>query len=184
MKSETDITDTDKFSCFFSFTTTHARLHLLQFLEECGQRTLYFDTDSIIYICGPGDRPLQTGNTLGCLSSELEEGEFIVEFCSTGAKSYSFVTNRGRTVCKVKGFTLNRSASKVINFKSMLDLLTIPGPQVLPVHYPFNIRRCKRQLEIDCVSLVKRFQPTYTGKRVVDTSTWKTTPYGYDLSLL
>lgn len=168
----------------YRFTTAYARLHLLQFLEKCGRRTLYFDTDSIIYVCGPGDVPLATGNTLGCLTSELEEGEHIIEFCSTGAKSYSYMTNKGHCVCKVKGFTLNRQASKVINFRSMLNLLTVPGPQVLPVQYPFNIRRRKRELEIDAVPLVKRFCPTYNGKRVVDTETWITTPYGYDLALL
>ena len=124
-----------------------------------------------MYICGPNDVALPTGNTLGCLSSELEEGEYIVEFFSTGAKSYSFRTNKGRPVCKVKGFTPNRNTSKTINFQSMVNLLTVPGPQVLPVHYPFNIRRRKRELEIDAVGMVKRSRPTYTGKRVVDTDT-------------
>ncbi|GAV09635.1 hypothetical protein RvY_19139 [Ramazzottius varieornatus] len=167
-----------------AFTTAHARLHLLQYLEMCGRRTLYFDTDSIIYVCGDGDIPLSTGNTLGCLTSELEEGEHIVEFCATGAKSYSYITNKGHAVCKVKGFTLTRCAGRVINFHTMRDLLTVPGPQVLPVHYPFNIRRRKRELEIDAVPVVKKFQPTYTDKRVVDTATWASTPYGYDMALL
>lgn len=118
------------------------------------------------------------------MTSELEEGEFVTEFCSTGAKSYSYVTSNGHSVCKVKGFTLSRSAGKVINFGSMRDLLTRPGPQVLPVQYPFNIRSRKRDLEIDAVPMVKKFQPTYTGKRVVDTDTWTTTPYGFNLNLL
>ncbi|GAV09995.1 hypothetical protein RvY_19480 [Ramazzottius varieornatus] len=166
------------------FTTAHARLHLLQYVEMCERRTLYFDTDSIIYVCGDSDIPLPTGNTLGCLTSELEEGEHIVEFCATGTKSYSYITNKEHAVCKVKGFTLTRSAEQVINFHTMRDLLTVPGPQVLPVRYPFNIRRLKRALEIDAVPMVKKFKPTYTGKQVADTATWVSTPYGYDMALL
>jgi hypothetical protein len=32
------------------FTTAHARLHLYETLQPLGERVLYFDTDSIIYV--------------------------------------------------------------------------------------------------------------------------------------
>ena len=39
---------------------------------------------------------LALGDYLGDLTNELDEGERIVGFSSTGPKSYSFLTNLGR----------------------------------------------------------------------------------------
>ena len=110
------------------------------------------------------------------LTSELDDGEHITEFCSTGPKSYSYVTTSGKAVCKVKGFTLSRHAAKVINFKSMLDMVYEPESS-LNIHYPFNIRRDKRKMELQVVSLEKRFRLTY-DKRIV-LHDYTTVPYGY-----
>ena len=110
------------------------------------------------------------------LTSELDEGDHITEFCSTGPKSYSYVTASGKAVCKVKGFTLSRHAAKVINFKSMLDMVYEPESSLL-VHYPFNIRRNKRKMELQVISMEKRFRLTY-DKRIV-LPDYSTVPYGY-----
>ena len=48
-----------------SFTTCWARLKLLTALEKIGDRVLYYDTDSIIYISQPGKYDPPLGDYLG-----------------------------------------------------------------------------------------------------------------------
>jgi len=64
--------------------------------------------------------PIATGDKLGDMQSELKTTEFIIEFASGGQKNYSYrlITNEGeKTVCKVRGITLNYHASKLVNFE-------------------------------------------------------------------
>ncbi|XP_069108950.1 uncharacterized protein [Argopecten irradians] len=71
-----------------SFTTTYARLRLYEeCLERLEDRVLYMDTDSVIYVQRNGDIPLVTGDFLGELTSELKDGDYIVEFVSGGPKT-------------------------------------------------------------------------------------------------
>ena len=69
-----------------------------------GSRVLYYDTDSVIYSCKQGETKLPLGNSLGELTNELAMDEWIVRFCLTGSKCYSFQTNLGHEVVHVKGF--------------------------------------------------------------------------------
>lgn len=65
------------------YLTAQARLHLYAFLERLGDRVLYCDTDSIIYVSRPGDEEIKTGPYLGEMGNELESygpGSHIVEF--------------------------------------------------------------------------------------------------------
>ena len=43
----------------------------LEALEKVGDRILYMDTDSLIYVESPGDVSLPTGDLLGDLTDEL-----------------------------------------------------------------------------------------------------------------
>ena len=47
------------------FTTAHARLHLYETLQPLGERVLYFDTDSIIYLHHPAQFNPTIVNSLG-----------------------------------------------------------------------------------------------------------------------
>lgn len=99
-----------------AYTTAQARLKLYSYIEKLQDRTLYFDTDSIVYLDRENDsyHP-STGNFLGteskniylssyevfkqtrlnslisgCMTDELEkdygQGSFITEFVSGGPK--------------------------------------------------------------------------------------------------
>ena len=70
-----------------SFTTAHARLKLLSYLEAMGESVLYFDTDSLIYKLADGEEDLPVGDFLGDLTDELDGGS-ITSFVSVGPKSY------------------------------------------------------------------------------------------------
>ena len=85
-----------------AFVTAHARLKLYSELEKIGDRVLYFDTDSIIYISRPNSYTPVLGNYLGDLTNELEKGDYIEEFVSAGPKNYGYKTIKGKSSCTVK----------------------------------------------------------------------------------
>lgn len=103
-----------------AFTTAHARLRLYDALEVLDKRVLYMDTDSVIF---HGQSDLVTGPFLGDLTNELDDGEVITEYVSAGPKSYAYLTSKGKTVCKVKGFCLDNIASKIINFNTLKSMV-------------------------------------------------------------
>ena len=111
-----------------TMTTCWARLWMYSVLELLGDRALYYDTDSVIYINRPGTPSPQTGPLLGELKSELNSDEFILQFCSAGPKNYAYVTNKGIQESKVKGFTFNFTNAQKINFQSMKDMLLSSDP--------------------------------------------------------
>jgi len=81
-------------SVLASAVTTQARLKLYSYMEKLQHRTLYFDTDSIIYLSGPNDTyEVPIGNFLGEMTNELEEygsNAYISEFVSAGPKNYGY----------------------------------------------------------------------------------------------
>ncbi len=46
-------------------------------------------------------------------------GNHIIDWVSTGPKSYDYIDNNLKEVCKIKGFYLNYENSQFINFKLM-----------------------------------------------------------------
>jgi len=62
------------------------------------------------------------------MTSELKPWEFICEFVSGGPKNYAYksinsMTGEEKTVCKVRGITLNYSASQLVNFESIKHMI-------------------------------------------------------------
>ena len=94
---------------------------------------MYHDTDSVIYICCPGQWKPPIGKYLGDLADKLACHEigcpgcstvhWVVEFVSCSAKNYAYRLNTGQVVCKVRGFSLNFSALQVVNLNSMKQAL-------------------------------------------------------------
>jgi len=105
-----------------AFTTAHARLRLYRVIHHLGPRCLYYDTDSVIYSYNDTNQ-LQAKPYLGDFTNELDPGDYITTFISTGPKSYGYITANGKSCVKVKGFSLNIKNSQVINFDSMKSLI-------------------------------------------------------------
>jgi len=91
-----------------AYVTAGARIHLYRYLDRLGERAIYCDTDSVIYIQAK-DEPnlIETGDKLGDMTSELRSTEYVSEFVSGGTKNYAYtvidtVTGRAATVCKVR----------------------------------------------------------------------------------
>ncbi|XP_055341431.1 uncharacterized protein LOC129590302 [Paramacrobiotus metropolitanus] len=160
-----------------AFTTCWARLHLYGYMEQVQDTLLYFDTDSIIFVNRPGISVPPTGKFLGDLTDELQPGQFMTQFVSLGPKTYSYKTNDGKSVVKVKGFTLNGQTSEVITFERMVGVLE-KKTDFLVAEYPDSIKRDKKTMTLKQVDLCKRLSFTYDKRRIVDVD-WSTLPYGY-----
>ncbi|XP_057656822.1 uncharacterized protein LOC130894202 [Diorhabda carinulata] len=115
-----------------AFTTAHARLKLYSYLEKLGDRVIYHDTDSAIYVSRPGDTyEVPIGSYLGEMTDELAEygeGSYITDFVSGGPKLYVYrvySTDKDKTIdiIKVKGITLNYSTHKQVNFDKLKDMV-------------------------------------------------------------
>ena len=68
---------------------------------------------------------------------ELKPSEYIIEFASGGPKYYAYVliTNeREKSVCKVRGITLNYRASKLVNLEVIRAKILGQGEFVVNVH--------------------------------------------------
>ena len=105
-----------------AFTTSHAREMLYGVLDKLGDQVLGYDTNSCWYVDRPGGNVIDTGDSLGDLTDELDEGDYIVKWRGTGPKSYAYETCKGKIECKVKGFTLNYQNSMKIN-GDIMDIL-------------------------------------------------------------
>ena len=134
-----------------AFTTAHARLKLYSVLEQLDRRVLYFDTDSVIYVSKDGEWEPPTGSYLGELTDELEDGH-ITTFVSGGPKNYAYETNTSKTVCKVRGITLNYRTVQKVNFNVMCDMICLRAlsdlTDTITVNIPFKIARNKNDKNV------------------------------------
>ena len=174
-----------------AFTTANARRRLYQALLGLGERVIYFDTDSCVFEYDENDSSCYTpkiGNNLGEWTNELDEGEYIVRFVSSGPKSYAFVTSSGQKVVKLKGQTLNHENAQKLNFVTICQLVLFwadPDSYPLPEGMqPYiegkydKIRRNKKTWSLYSREELKRFRVTY-DKRCLIPNTFDTVPYGY-----
>ena len=167
------------------FTTCHARLKLYDALEDLGERVLYFDTDSIIYL---EETPTQfqpvLGSYLGDFASELADDEYIQEFVSGGPKNYGYTTNKGNVECKVRGFRLNSEGHTQLNYDVMRHNVQdeiqkpLPKPREIQVTKTYHIVRNPTNYTLLTQPQHKWYKLVY-DKRVIHHNTFKTYPYGY-----
>jgi hypothetical protein len=181
-------TDVTTNAALAAFTTCHGRLHLYKYMKLLGDRLLYTDTDCIIFKANSLKPELDppVGHYLGDLTSELGPDEHIVEWVSSGPKSYGFLTNKGRKVCHLRGFTLNYKNSLLINFDVMKDLVLnqkIQNNPYLKSVVTVNenkITRNKFKNTLYNTKEIKQYKTVY-DKRIIlpDLST---VPFGFDFS--
>ena len=60
---------------------------------------------------------------LGEWTDKIGKVTYIKEWFSTGPKSYGYLTNTGKEVVKIKGFTLNYTNSTYLNLESMKRII-------------------------------------------------------------
>ena len=159
-----------------AYTTTQARLKLYTLLEGLQERVLYMDTDSVIYIHDEEKWNPPLGPYLGELKDETC-GVNIQRFVSGGAKNYAYQLQDGSEVCKIRGFTLNSRNARVLNFKSMRELVVTPEKrrqESLVLTDPYKIVR-KDHLYTE--EQKKAYKVVYDKRRLLENLT--TLPYGW-----
>ena len=181
-----------------AYTTAHARLKLYSYIERLGDRLLYFDTDSLIYVSRPGTYDPPLGNFLGDMTDELEKpygaGSYITEFVSGGPKNYAYKVRSARTgavavgECKVKGITLDHNTLQSVHFETMVNMVNHVDSGtgraweaddeelIVPVHYAHCIRR-NGPGKVLTKAITKDYRLVY-DKRVIRPDL-TTLPYGY-----
>jgi len=166
------------------FTTCWARLRLYAALEQLGERVLYYDTDSVVFLQEEGQANPTLGNYLGEFTSELDPDDFIIEFVSGSPKNYGYTTKKGKVECKVRGFRLNSEGKTQLNYNVMrqnvLDEIQKPllKPRQTQVVKTYQIVRNPKSYQLYTFPEYKWYQLVY-DMRVVDPHTFLTYPYGY-----
>jgi hypothetical protein len=134
-----------------AYVTTGARIHLYRYLDLLQETALYCDTDSVFYIqdeCKPS--LIACGDKLGDMTDELKPGEYIDLFVSGGPKNYAYkihnrnVTKEPKTVCKVRGITLNYHASRLVNFDVIRRMILRGEPDIVTVRTENKIKRKRK----------------------------------------
>jgi hypothetical protein len=108
------------------FTTAHARLRLYKFLEILGERVLYMDTDSVIYIDDESEACKEIksliGSNLGQLTNELDSNHITVHVAAA-PKDYGYELDNGKIKIKNKGIIMRAEAEEKITFGKKIDLV-------------------------------------------------------------
>jgi hypothetical protein len=161
-----------------AFVTSYARLRLYNQMELLGERCLYVDTDSMIYVARPNEYDPPLGDYLGELTSEIDtkEGNYIDEFVSAGPKNYAYKLDTGITHCTVKGFTLNHIASLTINYDSIKQIVCEDQNKKLQVKQ-LKFTRDNKIWEIN-TELIDKYYGFVYDKRILNEDL-TTLPFGY-----
>ncbi|CAH0559292.1 unnamed protein product [Brassicogethes aeneus] len=166
-----------------AYTTAMARLELYSYLEKLDRRVLYFDTDSIIFTHKEGEWMPDVGDYLGMLTDEVAEygpGSKITEFVSGGPKNYAYRVyiadkKEYKSICKVKGITLNSKNSESVNFETLKAMVCDNADPT----YVHNTRKICITADYDVISRSesKIYRIGYTKRRRIDN--YDTVPYGF-----
>lgn len=161
-----------------AFVTCHARLKLYSEMEKLGNRLLYFDTDSIIFIDRKNEYIPSTGDFLGELTDELEDSEsnHIVEFVSAGPKNYGYVTKNNELEIKVKGICQYAKTAEKINFESIKKIVINNQKDTIQVDQ-LKFKIDKRPWSVICKKEKKEYGFVY-DKRVL-LNDLSTLPFGF-----
>ncbi|XP_071153592.1 uncharacterized protein [Mytilus edulis] len=162
-----------------AYTTAQARLQLYKYLENLGDRSLYCDTDSIIFSSKPGDWRPMTGDYLGDSTDELPNNNIEV-FVSGGPKNYAFKLIKpdkagNQTCCKIRGITLNYKNSLELNFEIVKEMVKGRMKSVT-VTDEYKIRRNVKSIDIILCVEEKDYRIVFDKRVLKDNYT--TVPYG------
>ena len=167
------------------FTTSYGRLSIYEAMRRVNHNCCYVDTDGVIYIKREESPEIPLGIALGCFKNELKDSSDSIEvFAGAGLKSYGFKTKKGKVECKLKGISLDYDASKQLNLKTLINLVTQDKDVVTKVTYPSRIKRPRNDVTaIHNKTETKTFRFVF-DKRVIRGSGYVTYPFRYKGPLL
>ena len=128
------------------------------------------------------------GRFLGDLTNELPEGDYIEEFVVAGPENYAYrLAKSGKTVCPLKGFTVNWKNYQLIIFDSIKAIVKdCDTEQTIKIVNNNQITRDLNKMKIVNKDLTKKYRMVYDKRILIDN--FHTVPYGYvdawDFSML
>ena len=171
-----------------AYITSLARVELYKTLHQVGERAIYYDTDSIIYISRPGEPEPEISDRLGGWKNELSPGNHIVEIAVGGCKNYSYRTllpeNGSTTKTVIKGFTLHWLNAQVLNHESLTELVkkydqSTTENATISTRNPSYFERDKTEPAIYLKEQEKTYQ-VVLDKRWLDQDSKICYPFGYN----
>lgn len=167
------------------FVTAQARLKLYSYMQLLGERVLYYDTDSLIFISKDGHYEPPTGDCLGDMTDELEcfgVGSYITEFVSGGPKNYAYKvfstnTKTEEAVCKVKGIRITYETNKLINFDAIRNLILNNDDQEDRILVKSNSILRTKNHEVVTVPTEKTYRICAVKRKFMENH--DSVPYGY-----
>jgi len=171
-----------------AYVTAGARTHLYGFLDTLQEKAIHTDMDSVIFIQpGPGSEPtlIKAGDNLSQMHSELKKGEVIVEVVCADPKNYAHktyttTTGESKTVCKVIWIPLNYSASQLVNFAKIKDIiLSKKDDETVIVRTEHKIKRKKIDGGVNLITEPedKTYRVSFLKRRRLNDNT--SLPFGY-----
>jgi hypothetical protein len=146
-----------------AFVTANARMVLWDALNKLGDRVLYCDTDSVIYLLSDDENlNIKSSSKLGEWKDECE-GDYITDFVSIAPKSYAYKMSNGDQVVKCKGVTLNYENSKVVTFETLKDLVIGKKQKLKTRHLMFD---CSKANEFE-INTLYREKATMLNKNML-----------------
>ncbi|GBN09109.1 hypothetical protein AVEN_221134-1 [Araneus ventricosus] len=106
-----------------AFTTSSARIRLYKMMDKLGDKVLYSDTDSIVYI-DDGTNKIETGCMLGDWTDELGEDKYIRTWISPVSKDYAYLMNDGTVGGKIKRFKMTYESETKLCFEERMKIIT------------------------------------------------------------
>jgi hypothetical protein len=122
------------------------------------------------------------GDHLGVYKDEIGNGDYIVEFFSGGPKNYGYLTKAGKSVLKIRGFTLKPKVLETLNANTIRNLINVKSwadPTYPPVRINMGrmIRRRRTDWTLYTADNIKHYKLVYDKRVVLDTLF--TVPFGY-----
>jgi hypothetical protein len=119
------------------------------------------------------------------MTSELKPNEIISEVVCAGPKNYAYrtvnpMTGVSKTVCKVRGIILNYSASQLVNFEKMKDMiLSMEADETVTVRTQNKMKRKRGRGEVSIISQPeeKTYRVSFLKRRRLNDNT--SLPFGY-----
>jgi len=170
-----------------SFTTAHARMRLYEKLKYLGDRVIYYDTDSIIYVDRNDGINIELDDYLGDWTNELEDYgfDYCKKFVSIAPKVYAYQLPNDTYVSKIKGFTRNLDNAEQLSFDVLEKIATTKSHVETMTYNHFKIHRVGT---IEVKAMDKKLSYTYS-KRVISNTEYNidtgklicidTIPYGF-----
>ena len=162
-----------------AYTTANARLRLYDLLHNLQDRALYFDTDSVIYL---HKNQGQYNPTLDCYLGGLKDelpNDVISEYCALGPKNYALKLSGGRSICKVRGFSLNYRTSQLINYDTLSQMVLCGAlDRTIETCDPHAIVREREVGVVRTAPKVKRYRMVYDKRMILEDGV-HTLPFGW-----